>query len=134
MCTRLKFADFAGAWDSSRVEASEVFGTKPWKCPDMQAGTAADAWGCGCVLSAMLDGTMPFSEFMDRHDGCIEFEDWAWWECPMPEAFPTEAKDLVRRILQKKDARISVADIQGHRWLLQLPDELGADTLSENEE
>ena len=123
----LTLADFGGAWDSSCEEAPEVFGTRCWKCPEMQAGRAADIWGCGCVLFAMLDGTIPFTEWCGP-DGCIVFEGRDWWEYPMPDAFPTEAKDLVHKTLQKRDSRISVADIQRHPWMLQLDVELNADT------
>ena len=62
----------------------------------MRAGRAADVWGCGCVLFAMLDGTIPFTEWCGP-DGCIVFEGRDWWEYPMPDAFPTEAKDLVHK-------------------------------------
>ena len=97
----------------------------------MQPGPAVDVWGCGCVLFAMLDGTITFTEWCGA-DGCIAFEGQDWWKYSMPEAFPTEAKDLVCKVFQKRAARISVSEIQQHRWLLQLADDLNADTEEED--
>ncbi len=99
----------------------------------MQAGTEADVWGCGCVLFAMLGGAIPFPERGHAGDDRAAFEAWAWWEYPLPEAFPHDAKDLVHRALQKKDARIRVVDIQHHRWLLQLEEDAAAETEVESD-
>ena len=134
----LKLADFGSSWDLDYGVAESTFGSPFWRCPEGVPDRAADIWSCGCVLFAMLDGTLAFTErappwppvqatTLDSLERAC-FEGRPWWEYQLPATFPPEAADLVRRALQPLRSRIDAAEVERHEWMRQLETNMKADT------
>lgn len=94
-------------------------GTPAYVAPEVIAqqgydGEKADIWSCGVVLFVLLAGYLPF------HDSNLMemYRKIARAEFRIPKSFPTEAKNLVLKILDPNPiTRISVATILEHSWL-----------------
>ena len=125
----LRLADFGCARDLTYDVAEWRFGTPFWRCPEKKPDKAADIWSCGCVLFAMLDGTIAFTErappWPPVQATTLEslelacFEGTPWWEYQLPVTFPLQAAILVRRTLQPRSSRIDVVEIERHEWMRQ---------------
>ncbi|KAJ6433300.1 hypothetical protein OIU84_017069 [Salix udensis] len=79
-------------------------------------GIKADIWSCGVVLFVLLSGHLPFhdSNLMEMYRKIAKAE----FKCP--HWFPTDARRLVRKILDPNlNTRISMAEIKESSWFIK---------------
>jgi serine/threonine protein kinase len=100
----------ATACGSPHYAAPELLSHKTYK------GDKADIWSLGCILFAMLAGSLPF----DHPDQNAMLDLVRSGEYLMPEFLSLEAKDLIRRLLQVKPARrITIKEMWRHPLILK---------------
>ena len=129
---------FGSSWDLDYGVAEGNFGTIFWRRPEGKPDKAADIWSCGCVLFAMLDGTLAFTErappwpsmqatTLDSLERAC-FEGRPWWVCQLPATSPPEAADLIQKALQPRRSRIDATEVECHEWMRQLEADMQAGT------
>ena len=101
--------------------ATEPFGTLGYVAPEVlkkQPYTfSCDIWSIGCVLYALLSGTLPFDHSDQKElirrtmDDPLQFDSSAW------EAVGKDCKSLISELLRKQASqRISIEDALKHTW------------------
>jgi len=85
-------------------------------------GKIADIWSCGVMLYVMLVGSYPFERPEDKHDDS-KLQKMIQRILRVDYAFPAHIRvsndllDLLMRILVREPTRrITIEDIQNHRW------------------
>ena len=102
-------------------------GTPYYISPDVLSGDysiSCDIWSAGCILYIMLCGYPPFN---GNHDdeilksvqrGELRFDEEEWSE------ISKEAKDLIKRMVCKKEKRLTAQEALKHKWFKKFtPDE-----------
>jgi len=116
----LKLTDFGRA--SVRNESASLCGTPDYSAPEMITGklqdTGVDWWCMGILLFEMLVGQPPFRNTQDKklneHILCSRPN--------FPDTLSQEAKDLIKKLLEKKPFRRlgcppgGVQDVKDHSW------------------
>ncbi|TNY18078.1 kinase-like domain-containing protein [Rhodotorula diobovata] len=84
-------------------------------------GSSSDIWSCGIILYALLTGVLPF----DHADIRTLLALVKRGEYYMPPDLPTDAQDLLRRMLTvDPEKRIKMEDIRAHPWVNRAPPRL----------
>lgn len=133
----LCLADFGSAWHWPEEPPPPLFGTPFWRCPEQIPGPSADAFSCGCVLFALFERTVCFSQHAPEHglldplaaeEACF-VRDWWVHNEGFATRVPLGPADIIRRSLCMSQARITICDILDHEWLRapSLPDAASAE-------
>eukprot|EP00771_Trimastix_marina_P002635 gnl/Trimastix_PCT/3778.p1 GENE.gnl/Trimastix_PCT/3778~~gnl/Trimastix_PCT/3778.p1 ORF type:complete len:595 (-),score=111.67 gnl/Trimastix_PCT/3778:766-2427(-) len=136
----VKIADFGLSnmmWDGDFLTTS--CGSPNYAAPEvisgkMYAGPGVDVWSCGVILYALLCARLPFH---DRNISIL-FQKIKSGQFTMPPSLPSDARDLIQRMLTVDPLRrITIPEIRHHPWFLKnLPEYLRAmpdDTLLPSE-
>lgn len=77
------------------------------------SGNKVDAWSCGIILFALLAGFLPFYDENTK----VLYRMIQRDEVKFPKKFPSDAKDLVLRLLHKEpEKRFTLAEVKKHSW------------------
>ncbi|KIO19784.1 hypothetical protein M407DRAFT_40399, partial [Tulasnella calospora MUT 4182] len=115
----VKLSDFGFTREFEQGRFLETYcGTTGYAAPEMllcqrYTGTEVDSWSLGVILYCLLVGTLPFDDddedVMKRKIIQGDYED--------PEWLSTDARDLIRNLLQKDPAkRLTVSQTLAHPW------------------
>ncbi|EGO19924.1 hypothetical protein SERLADRAFT_442739 [Serpula lacrymans var. lacrymans S7.9] len=113
---RVKLGDFGFTREYDRGVYMETFcGTTGYASPEMLQAEV-DIWSMGVILYCLLTGTLPF----DDDDEAVMRDKVIRGEYEDPEWLSTDARDLIRNILQKDPTtRLSIAQILASPWFSQ---------------
>lgn len=120
----VKIADFGmAAWEGAAEMLETSCGSPHYASPEIlngkkYSGASADVWSCGVILYALVSGSLPF------HDEVIEtlLRKVRLGEYQMPRDIPSEAQNLISRMLQKDvSKRITILEVMGHSFFLSQP-------------
>ncbi|GAA6039873.1 hypothetical protein JCM8097_006773 [Rhodosporidiobolus ruineniae] len=116
----IKIADFGMAALERGGQLLETScGSPHYASPEIVAGlnyhgSSSDIWSCGIILFALLNGNLPF----DHPDIRTLLLLVRKGQFTMPAALPSDAQDLIRRMLiVDPDQRITMDEIQRHPWV-----------------
>jgi serine/threonine protein kinase len=123
----VKLADFGSAGPVESHSKRDDFGTSAYLPPEAIISgvctTACDMWAVGCVLYIVLSGVHPFDLRGISSNSQVELNirfGEVSFEYPTWARVSSEAKDLIRRLLNKDPAlRPSAEDVLNHPWLLE---------------
>lgn len=122
----LKITDFGVSSMKGGVSGSDLLYTAcgtPYYCaPEIingaeegYSGVKIDAWSCGIILYLLLTGTLPFQ----NEDMTQLYEQINRCKVDYPSWMPTDAKDLISRLLEKDpEKRYSLDEVKAHSWFL----------------
>ncbi|GAA6047066.1 hypothetical protein JCM3770_004179 [Rhodotorula araucariae] len=123
----IKVADFGMAALEREGKLLETScGSPHYASPEIVAGTtyhgaSSDIWSCGVILYALLTGVLPF----DHSDIRTLLQLVKRGEYHMPPDLPTDAQDLLRRMLVvDPEKRIKMEEIRVHPWVTRKPPRL----------
>jgi serine/threonine protein kinase len=114
----LKIADFGWAVHAPNSRRETFCGTLDYLPPEMVRSQKyrreVDIWGLGVLLYEFLVGKPPFEDNDEK--GTYKKIKTAIPE--FPPQITTEAKDLIKRLLNKKpEERLTLADVLAHPWV-----------------
>ncbi|CAE7367535.1 KIN11 [Symbiodinium microadriaticum] len=102
------------------IPLTESVGSPNYAAPELlqracsYQGPEVDVWAAGCVLYAMITGTLPFDA--DRTDALFKLIKSGTYR--MPGYVSAEAQDVISKMLViDREARASMAEIRSHCWL-----------------
>ena len=101
--------------------ADEPFGTLGYVAPEVLKkdpySFSADVWSLGCMIHALLSGSLPFDAEKSAETIKMTLEDPLVFTLPVMRALDTTAKDLIQQLLKKKpNQRISLNNAIKHSW------------------
>jgi calcium-dependent protein kinase len=101
--------------------ATEPFGTLGYVAPEVlkkQPYTySCDVWSFGCIIYAMLSGSLPFDHESQKETIRMTLEDRLVFDLPCWNNISSDAKDLISKLLQKdQKQRISLDEALAHKW------------------
>lgn len=94
-------------------------GTPYYISPEVLTGNyncLCDMWSCGCILYILLCGYPPFYGENDQdilrmvQKGTFDFEGAEW------EEISPEAKDLIKKLINKPEKRLTAQEALEHKW------------------
>lgn len=102
-------------------KATEPFGTLGYVAPEVlrkQPYTfSCDVWSLGCVLYAMLSGSLPFDHESQKETIRMTLEEKLVFDLPCWNTISDDAKDLITKLLTKDQTqRISLDEALSHKW------------------
>lgn len=121
---RVKLADFG--WSNYNNKSGDLrktyCGTPEYLSPEMLRkqghDTNIDIWSIGILIFELLAGHSPFGGTSQEELFYNIKKQRIMW----PSDFPPDAKDLVFHILkQNPKDRVSIAEINSHKWFSQIP-------------
>ncbi|KAM0787411.1 hypothetical protein ACM66B_003494 [Microbotryomycetes sp. NB124-2] len=120
----IKIADFGmAALERGGKLLETSCGSPHYASPEIVAGlnyhgSSSDIWSCGIILFALLTGRLPFDDENIRN----LLAKVKVGKFNMPQELPTDAKDLIRRMLEvDPEKRITMDEIQKHPWVTRKP-------------
>ncbi|GAA5881260.1 hypothetical protein JCM3774_002867 [Rhodotorula dairenensis] len=123
----IKIADFGMAALEREGRLLETScGSPHYASPEIVAGenyhgSSSDIWSCGIILYALLTGVLPF----DHGDIRTLLSLVKRGEYYMPPELPTDAQDLIRKMLVvDPEKRIKMDDVLRHPWVTRKPPRL----------
>ena len=114
--------------------ATEPFGTLGYVAPEVlkkQPYTfSCDVWSFGCIIYAMLSGSLPFDHESQKETIRMTLEDKLVFDLPCWNDLSDTCKDLITKLLQKDPVnRITLDEAMNHRWFsLQNKQQASQDT------
>ena len=101
--------------------ATEPFGTLGYVAPEVlkkQPYTySCDVWSFGCIIYALLSGSLPFDHEDQKETIRMTCEDDVIFDPPTWKNYSPESKDLITRLLIKNpDKRITLPEVIDHLW------------------
>ncbi|KAG0704027.1 Pkinase-domain-containing protein [Suillus ampliporus] len=121
---RVKLGDFGFTREYDRGVYMETFcGTTGYAAPEMlqgkrYLGPEVDIWSMGVILYCLLTGTLPF----DDDDEAVMKEKVIKGKYEDPEWLSTDARDLIRNILEVDPAkRLTIPQILTSPWFTSTP-------------
>jgi len=118
----LKLADFGWSVHAPEDRRTTLCGTLDYLPPEMLNSSPdhdarVDIWALGVLLFEFLTGKPPFED--PSKDGTIKKISGTAFSWPEHIEVSEEAKDLVGRLLQKAESRISLQDILSHPFIVR---------------
>lgn len=118
-----KLADFGSA--NQRVLTGTFVGTPLYMAPEMllksDYNQTLDIWSLGVLIFELLSGKPPFTvsptlEKLDAQEALTK--NILEMDLEFPRWFPTLAKDLLEKMLNKNPKqRITIGEVESHQWL-----------------
>jgi calcium-dependent protein kinase len=104
--------------------ATEPFGTLGYVAPEVlkkQPYTfSCDVWSFGCIIYAMLSGSLPFDHESQKETIRMTLEDKLVFDLPCWDTLSDTCKDLITKLLQKNPKnRISLDEAMSHKWFAE---------------
>mgnify|MGYP000931428554 CR=1 FL=1 len=101
--------------------AQEPFGTLGYVAPEVlrkQPYTfSCDVWSIGCIIYALLSGSLPFDHESQKETIRMTLEDQLVFDLPCWDSVTVGAKDLISKLLHKDPKqRISLDAAMAHPW------------------
>lgn len=101
--------------------AQEPFGTLGYVAPEVLKKEhytfSCDVWSIGCIIYALLSGSLPFDHESQKETIRMTLEDKLVFDLPCWDNITNSAKDLIKRLLMKDPRqRISLDDAMNHEW------------------
>lgn len=101
--------------------ATEPFGTLGYVAPEVLKkepySFSADLWSLGCMIHALLTGTLPFDSETSAETIKMTLEDPLLFELPQLKQASQALRDLIMSLLIKDpNQRISLENTLKHKW------------------
>lgn len=101
--------------------ATEPFGTLGYVAPEILSkkpyGFSCDLYSMGCIVYALLSGSLPFDNESQEETIRMTKEDTVVFDSACWSTYSKESKDLVFRLLIKRpEERITLDQVLAHPW------------------
>lgn len=106
-------------------KADEPFGTLGYVAPEVLKkdpySFSCDIWSLGCILYALLSGSLPFDDENQKETIRLTLESKLNFEKPSWNAISSDCIDLIKKLLEKDPMRrITLKEIVKHPWFKTL--------------
>lgn len=102
-------------------KSSEPFGTLGYVAPEVLKkepyGFSCDMWSFGCIIYALLSGSLPFDHESQKETVRMTIHDQLLFDLPVWAKVSFQAKDLISGLLRKDpETRMSLETAMNHEW------------------